>query len=299
MIPLTKFTVILILFFPICFTASCRNHSDLIEAELRTRNREIEELRQENDVLKGRNYLYEQTYNLNQKITAPSGTVYGPLTEIKESGTNRTTIPTPLIYNPKPGNSNSNNPSIISNPPINPQPPTNSLPPGSKNNRSNSPLIKQVILGKGTGVNDYQRNNSIPGLVVVLVPEDEDGSAIKLPGRVLIQAFEIYPNGSKILLSTWDIDETQLRKSWQSGLFTSGFFVKIPYKKLPSQPNLRIVAQYTLANGQFFEAEKDVTVLAYPPAVPFSGTIPPIQPKNPSDPEPTSIEFFPAPKGKK
>src|SRR5439155_7800951 len=121
------------------------------------------------------------------------------------------------------------------------------------------------------------------GLQVVLVPRDVDGSAIKAAGSLKVTAVEITPEGLKAPLSTWDISALQLRSTWRSGLLSTGYFVALPWQKLPSTERLRVVATFFPLEGGTFEAEKDVTIRLLaeaqrhrPPfAPPPAGLIPP------------------------
>src|SRR5262249_32012155 len=97
-------------------------------------------------------------------------------------------------------------------------------------------------------------------LQVVLEPRDPDGQAIKAPGRLTVTALQVSPEGLKIPLSTWEIAPDQLRRTWRNGLLSTGYYVVLPWKSWPTNPKLRVVAQFTLADGRIFEADKDVAI---------------------------------------
>ncbi len=60
---------------------------------------------------------------------------------------------------------------------------------------------------------------------MVLVPKDDDGSAVKVPGRVVILGFEIAPNGTKVPIGRWDVAPENLRRYWRSGLLATGYYL--------------------------------------------------------------------------
>jgi hypothetical protein len=91
-------------------------------------------------------------------------------------------------------------------------------------------------------------------------PRDCDGHVIKVPGALHVAVLEISSQGLKSPLSTWDIAPPQLRCTWKSGLFGTGYNVVLPWKVWPSTDKLRVVAQFILTDGRVFEAEKDVKV---------------------------------------
>ena len=203
--------------------AGCRSRCDLVEAELRTKDRELRELKGEllrsatmNEALE--NTLREQRYA--QPHLRPGG---GPHAQVKD-----------------------------------------------------------IQLGRGTGGIDEDKVPGDEGLQVVLIPRDVDGSPIKAPGNLKVTAVEITPEGLKVPLSTWDVSATQLRRSWRNGLLSTGYFVTLPWQKIPSTERLRVVATFMPLEGGVFEAERDVTVhLPYgapqhPPAAPPAGLAPPV-----------------------
>jgi hypothetical protein len=103
--------------------------------------------------------------------------------------------------------------------------------------------------------------------------------AVKVPGSLVVQALEITPEGGKRPLSTWEIPAEQLRRSWQSGLLSTGYTVVLPWKRCPTTEKLRVVAQFKLPDGRVFEADKDVTIHVPPQ---------PLQPALPPEPVPVA-----------
>jgi hypothetical protein len=147
-------------------------------------------------------------------------------------------------------------------------------------------VLKSVDLARQTGGYD---SDGVPGdeaLQVVLEPRDPDGQAIKAPGTLDVQALEITAEGLKRPLSSWHVPPEQLRRTWRSGFLSTAYFVVLPWKNWPTCEKLRVVAQFTLADGRVFEADKDVVVHLQQPG----GHSPPPAPDAPAgpalDPEP-------------
>jgi hypothetical protein len=119
---------------------------------------------------------------------------------------------------------------------------------------------KDIIIGRGTGGVD---DDGIPGdeaLQVVVVPRDEDGNPVRAVGTLMVSAWEILPGGVKVPLSSWDVSAMDVRRSWKGGLFASGYFIVLPWKKLPVAERLRVGAQLTLPDGRIYEADKDISI---------------------------------------
>jgi hypothetical protein len=160
--------------------------------------------------------------------------------------------------------------------------------------------LKSIVLARQTGGYD---NDGIPGdeaLQVVLEPQDPDDQAIKAPGTLDVQALEFTPEGLKRPLSAWHVPPEQLRPTWRSGLFATGYFLVLPWKNQPTSERVRVVAQFTLADGRVFEADKDVVIHPQqtgdhrPPPLPvIEGPVgPSLEPETPLPP-PRKVEPVP------
>jgi hypothetical protein len=120
--------------------------------------------------------------------------------------------------------------------------------------------LKEIVLGRQTGGYDDEGRRGDEALQVVLEPRDPDGHAIKAPGSLHVDVLQINAEGLKMPLSSWDLTPDQLRRTWRSGLFATGYYVLLPWKVRPTTSKLRVVARFTLADQRVFEADKDVTI---------------------------------------
>ena len=157
--------------------------------------------------------------------------------------------------------------------------------------------LKEVALGSGTGGVDEDGKPGDESLVVAIVPRDDDGTAVKVPGQAVIAAYEISPQGLKSQIGQWNVTPDQLRRAWKSGLLSSGYFVPLQWDKLPGTDRLRIVARFTSNDGQTFEADKDVTVRVLPGSRPGGSPTPTVAPPGGLPPPelPSSSEELPPP----
>jgi len=187
--------------------AGCRSHCDLVEAELRTREMQLADLRSERDQLVGHNQA------LQREIVALRGS--GPMKLSPEEASQTFTL-------------------------------------------------RSIVLGRQTGGLDDDGQPGDEALQVLVEPRDVDGHAIKAPGTLIVRAVEITPEGLKRPLCSWEVAGDALRKSWKSGLLSTGYYLVLPWKAWPTQDKVRVIAQFTLTDGRVFEAEKDVTVRVVP-----------------------------------
>lgn len=134
--------------------------------------------------------------------------------------------------------------------------------------------------------------------MVVIVPKDEDGSAIKIPARALVAAWEITSAGLKNPIGSWNIPAEKLRPTWKSGLISTGYFVALPWQTLPSTDRLRIAVRLVSADGRTFETDRDVYIR--PPLPPRGGSVPVLpypQPAWPGSPNTPGTPTIPTPPG--
>jgi hypothetical protein len=200
-----------------CALGGCRSRSDLVEAELRTRDAQLRELRDELARLTGPNCTLPEAAIAHAAAPPP------PLTGVG----------------------------------VGPAP------------------IKQILLSRQTGGLD---NDGVPGdeaLQVVVEPKDSDDHTVKVPGTLHVVAYQVTAEGLKLPLSSWDVNPDQLRRTWRNGFLSTGYFVVLPWKACPTSDKLRVVVQFTLADGRVFEADRDVTI-HLPPAAPVVPGKPPI-----------------------
>lgn len=221
---------------------------DLLEAELRTREREILELRSENQQLKQLADIY-----LRQ---GPPVTVVGP---------------------------------VLSGGPV--------VTSGS----SETAIVKSLSLATGTGGRD---DDGMPGdelLQVVISPKDADGTAVKVPGRATVTAFDILPEGQKVPIGRWDVTPEQLRKAWKGGLLGSGYFLPLQWDLPPTSGRVRVAVVFTTNDGRNYEADRDVTVKPLPGLNPRTAPVPAVMPPQGNElPKPGTIlpppgELLPVP----
>ena len=126
--------------------------------------------------------------------------------------------------------------------------------------------VHTLTLGRQTGGRDSDATGGDDSLQVVVEPRNADNQAVKVPGTLVVQALEITPSGVKRPLSSWHISEDELRRSYRSGLLTTGYVLVLPWKTFPSTEKLRVVVQLRTADGRLFEADKDVTIRVVPAA---------------------------------
>jgi len=234
-------------FFLFSLVAGCRSPCEHIESELRSRERELRELREE----------FERTAGANDAMQR----------ELCELRKTQPPLP-PLPPGPEPLPPPKAAPAAV--PAAREGTPTSwrdAGKPAVLETVSVPATVKEIALGRGTGGLDEDRMPGDDALQVVVEPRDTDGHAIKVPGCLHVTVLEISPEGTKKPLSSWELSADELRRTWRNGLFSTGYYVTLPWKACPEMEKLRVVVQFQLSDGRLFEADKDVTVRVPPPSV--------------------------------
>jgi hypothetical protein len=142
-------------------------------------------------------------------------------------------------------------------------------------------FIREIRIGSGSGGLDADGKPGDEALQVVVVPSDDEGSAVKVPGRVAVTAFEVNRAGLKTPIGQWDVPPDVLKRHWKSGLLTTGYVLVLQWDRPPTTDRVRVVVRLTTTDGRSFEADKDV------PVSPLPGLAP--------TPRPGGIEELPPP----
>jgi hypothetical protein len=160
--------------------------------------------------------------------------------------------------------------------------------------------MRSLVLGRGTGGRSDEACGGDDGLIVVVEPRDCDDQAIKAPGQMVIDVIETPREGPSGLLKRYEISPEQLRQTWQSGLFSTGYRLSLGFERWPITDRLRVVAYFRMMNGRVFEAGKDVVI-----RLPQEKMRRPLNPPSPTPPLPDPTpgpapapapETLPAPK---
>jgi hypothetical protein len=164
--------------------------------------------------------------------------------------------------------------------------------------------VKEITLARGTGGVFGESATGDDGLMVVVVPRDEDGAAVKVPARLEIAAWEITSAGLKNPIGNWSVPAEKVRPTWRSGFISTGYFVVVPWQSHPSTDRIRVAIRLTTLDGRAFETDKDIYVKlgagsrVSPPAVQQTPVVPtPARPQEPlfPDPIPSGVEQLPPP----
>ncbi len=268
----TRFFLFVVAVVPILGSVGCQSTCHL-ERELRCRERECREMREQLDQAQGMNMVLGHEMAMTRACPPPCMPVptIAPFPPTGPTVGPPVVSPDPTIPMPTPMPAPAPPASSV---PL-PAPPLMPPPVGTQKVMAELPCapelpygIKEIVLGRLTGGYDDDRCPGDEGLQVALEPHDFDGHSLKVPGCLSVLALEVSQEGLKRPLCSWEVTPQQLRKTWRGGLLGSGYYVQLPWKTWPTTTKIRVIVQFKMADGRVFEADKDVTIHLQPAAMP-------------------------------
>jgi hypothetical protein len=212
--------------------AGCRNNSELVEAELAARERDVRELKEELQRLEWHNEALQKELSVSQH----------------------------------------------DNPRLAPEHATQIF------------ELRRIVLGRSTAGYDQDNHLGDDALQVALEPRDGADHVIKAPGTLSVTALEVSPEGIKTPFSSWTVLPEQLRDSWKTGFFSTGYVLVLPWQTPPHCEHVRVVARLQTPDGRLFETDRDIRVVLRPemlkPRLPAPVAPGPVGPEVPSEPLP-------------
>src|SRR5262245_20780574 len=201
----------------LCWAGGCRSQCDLVEAELRFRESELRRLQNDLQRAELMNLALENELRQRSCPPAPPAGVMVPVVPGGPAGP------------------------VLPGAPAAPAAPPTMIPPPRVSESGSAPpapaiapsWVKEVVLGRGTGGVDEDGWPGDEALMVVVVPRDLDGCALKADGSLTVTAFEVTADGLKVPLSSWEVPALNLRRTWREGLLSTGYFVTLPWKRPP------------------------------------------------------------------
>ena len=85
------------------------------------------------------------------------------------------------------------------------------------------PTLNKIELTSRSGLYDKDKNGSLETLRVYVRVVDSDGDAVKIPGSITIQLWNLNAEPDKALLRSWELGPEEIKKLW-SGTFMTGYY---------------------------------------------------------------------------
>lgn len=117
--------------------------------------------------------------------------------------------------------------------------------------------VQEIRLGTHTGGVDLDGKPGHDAMKVFIMPADQEGSILKVPGEVLIQLYDLAAPESQNLVAEHRFDIDQTGKAWSSGFLAYHFSFTCGWKSPPKHDEITVRAAFLdYLTGKTFTAQK-------------------------------------------
>lgn len=146
-----------------------------------------------------------------------------------------------------------------------------------------SPVADLAFAPLVTGGRD---EDGIPGhdtIHALLQPLDADGDLIKARGRLTVELLDVAASEEDRTVAAWSFDAAEMASAWESGLFGSGFRLRLePQDDRPLPEDALLLAHFETASGTQVDVSKAIKL--QPQAASGDRPATPIADQTPSTP---------------
>ena len=126
------------------------------------------------------------------------------------------------------------------------------------------PKLDRIELAKRTGLYDKDKNPGREKLIVYIRPIDTSGDAVKVPGAVRVQLWNLDNEpASESLLSQWEIQPDQMNQMWAGTLMTNYYRLTFDIADLVTDADRQLTVKVDFTdyiNGKLLQAQKVITI---------------------------------------
>ena len=123
------------------------------------------------------------------------------------------------------------------------------------------PALDKIEITSRSGLYDKDKDGNKETLIVYVRAVDDQGDAIKFPGSITIQLWDINAESDKALLRTWKRDPEEIKKLWSGTFMTSYYKLRFDVSELALGTNsqLTINAVFTdYLSGRVAKAQRAI-----------------------------------------
>jgi hypothetical protein len=123
------------------------------------------------------------------------------------------------------------------------------------------PTVMEVSIVKRSGIYDTATPGREPRLIIYFRPLDDAGDAIKAPGAVHIELWDLDARPEQAMLAKWDIPAAELKKDWSGSLLADFYRVSFTVPEDYGQrKNLTVKLTFTdYFTGHTFSGQLPIT----------------------------------------
>lgn len=97
-------------------------------------------------------------------------------------------------------------------------------------------------------------------LSVLIMPVDEAGDLIKLPGDVELELLDLTQPPNQQRIGAWQFDVDEVRERWHKGFLAAGYLFQLDWQNVPQSNELTLHAKLIAPDGRKFDATTQLKV---------------------------------------
>lgn len=97
-------------------------------------------------------------------------------------------------------------------------------------------------------------------LSVLVMPVDESGDLIKLPGAVELELLDLSLPPNQQRTGAWKFDVDDVRERWHKGFLAAGYLFQLDWQQAPVSSELTLHAKLTAPDGRAFDVTTQLKV---------------------------------------
>lgn len=121
--------------------------------------------------------------------------------------------------------------------------------------------LNEIEIASRSGLYDKDKDGNKETLIVYVRTVDDDGDAIKIPGSIAIQLWDLNAEPEEALLRSWEQGPAEIKKLWSGAFLTSYYKLRFDISDLDikSEGELTVNVTFTdYLSGQIIKAQRAV-----------------------------------------
>ena len=123
------------------------------------------------------------------------------------------------------------------------------------------PTLDKIEISSRSGLYDKDKDGSKETLIVYVRTVDDEGDAIKIPGSIAIQLWDLNAEPEEALLRSWELGPVEVKKLWSGTFLTNYYRLRLDISDLDIKSRGELTVNVTFTDylsGQIIKAQRAV-----------------------------------------
>ena len=121
--------------------------------------------------------------------------------------------------------------------------------------------LNEIEIASRSGLYDKDKDGSKETLIVYVRTADDEGDAIKIPGSIAVQLWDLNAEPGKALLRSWEQGPGEIKKLWSGTFMTNYYKLRLDISDLAIKSEGEFTVNVTFTDylsGQVIKAQRGV-----------------------------------------